>query len=92
LEFLCVEPQAFEKAVQSMEKDEEILSWLKGMLGTGWPTQNAIQEFNEKLTRRSPDSPEKRKWFEERLKACPPARKKIETYFDLIDLDEGRLS
>ena len=92
LEFICIDPKEFETAAQSMKTDDEILSWLKGTLGSGWPTQNAIQEMNERLMRRAPDSTEKILDFQKKLKAMSPAKRKVETYFDLIDLDEGRHS
>jgi rhodanese-related sulfurtransferase len=92
LDFLCIDGKEFESAAQSITKDEEILSWLKGMLGSGWPTQNAINEINERLTRRAPDTTEKINAFQKLLKSAPPPKRKIETYFDLIDLDEGRHS
>ncbi|MES2309496.1 MAG: DUF5069 domain-containing protein [Verrucomicrobiota bacterium] len=92
LEFLCIDPKEFESAVQQMKTDEEILSWLKGTLGSGWPTQNAINEMNERMVRRMPDTQEKLNSFQKSLKAAPSAKRKVETYFDLIDLDEGRHS
>lgn len=90
LDFICVEAKSFEKAVQESETDEAVLQWMKGELGSGYPTQNAIQDWNAKVMRRAPDSDEKREAFQEQLKACGPAKRKIETYFELIDLDEGR--
>jgi hypothetical protein len=45
-----------------------------------------------KLVNRKPDSPEKLAAFELRRTACAPTKKKVETYFDLIDLEEDRLA
>ena len=92
LDFICIDAKEFELAAQTMKTDEEILNWLKGTLGSCWPTQNAIQEMNERMMRRAPDSPEKIADFQKKVKLMAPAKRKIETYFDLIDLDEGRLS
>lgn len=91
LEFLCVEPSSFEDAVVSTPTDEGVLNWLKGKLGQAWPTDHAITDFNNRISRRRPDSPDKQSKFDEMVAKLPPTRRKPETYFDLIDLDEGRV-
>lgn len=91
LEFLCVEPSAFEKAVQAAPNDEAIVEWLKGKLGPAWPGDHAITDFNNRMSRRRPDNPEKQAKFDETVAKLPPTRRRPETYFDLIDLDEGHL-
>jgi hypothetical protein len=40
---------------------------------------------------RKPDSPEKLAAFEQRRAVCAPTKKKVETYFELIDLEEDRI-
>lgn len=91
LEFLCVEPRAFEKAVQGAKDDQAVLDWLKGKLGPSFPTDHAITDFNSRMSRRRPDNPDKLAKFEEMVSKLSATRRKPETYFDLIDLDEGRV-
>lgn len=92
LDFLCVEGAEFEKAVQQSSDDLGVLGWLKNKLGPAWPSDHAINDFNEKLIKRRPDTPEKQSRFDQMRASLPVAKKRIETYFDLIDLDEGRLA
>jgi rhodanese-related sulfurtransferase len=91
LDFLCLEGAVFEQIVAKNPTDEGVVSALKERLGPAWPSDHAITDFNQKITNRRPDSPEKVASFELRRSACPPSKKKVETYFDLIDLEEDRL-
>jgi rhodanese-related sulfurtransferase len=92
LDFLCLEGGAFEQIVAKNPTDEGVLSALKEKLGPAWPSDHAITDFNHKFANRRPDTPEKLAAFEQRRAACAPAKKKVETYFDLIDLEEDRLA
>lgn len=92
LDFLCLEGAAFEQIVAKNPTDEGVLNAMKERLGPAWPSDHAITDFNHKIANRRPDSPEKLAAFEQRRAACPPSRKKVETYFDLLDLEEDRLS
>jgi rhodanese-related sulfurtransferase len=92
LEFLCLDAGVFERAVRDNATDAEVLGWLKAKLGPSWPSDHAVTEFNDKLLNRRPDSPEKMARFEQLRASLPPSRKKVETYCDLIDLEEGRLA
>jgi rhodanese-related sulfurtransferase len=91
LDFLCLEGGLFEQIVAKNPTDEGVLSALKERLGPSWPSDHAITDFNNKIGNRRPDTPEKVAAFEQRRAVCPPCRKKVETYFDLLDLEEDRL-
>ena len=91
LDFLCLEGAAFEQIVAKNPTDEGVLNALKERLGPAWPSDHAITDFNTQFVGRRPDTPEKIAAFEQRRAACAPTRKKVETYFDLIDLEEDRL-
>ena len=91
LDFLCLEGAAFEQVVAKNPTDEGVLNALKERLGPAWPSDHAVTDFNYKLANRRPDSPDRNMAFEQRRAACPPSKKKVETYFDLIDLEEDRL-
>lgn len=90
LEFICIDGASFEKVAQESSTDEEVLNWLKVRLGPGWPSENLISEFNERLKLMRPATSDKQEIFERARAAMTPTRRKVETYFDLIDLDEGR--
>jgi rhodanese-related sulfurtransferase len=92
LDFLCLEGAAFEQVVQKNPTDEGVLNGLKERLGPAWPSDHAITDLNNKIANRKPDSPDRVLAFEQRRAACAPSKKKVETYFDLIDLEEDRLS
>jgi rhodanese-related sulfurtransferase len=91
LEFLCMEGSVFEQIVAKNPTDEGVLNAMKERLGPAWPSDHAITDFNQKIANRRPDTPEKIAAFEQRRAACPPSKKKIETYFDLLDLEEDRV-
>ena len=90
LEFLCVEGRLFEQQAIDSRADGEVLAWLKMKLGPGWPGDSKIFEFNEKLKSMRPTTPERQEAFDRQRAGLRPTRRRIETYFDLIDLDEGR--
>jgi len=92
LDFLCLEGSVFEQIVAKNPTDEGVLSALKERLGPAWPSDHAITDFNTKMVNRRPDTPERVAAFEQRRTACPPSKKKVETYFDLIDLEEDRVN
>ncbi len=91
LDFLCLEGAAFEQIVAKNPTDDGVVNALKERLGPAWPSDHAITDFNHKFANRRPDTPEKVAAFEQRRSVCAPSKKKVETYFDLIDLEEDRL-
>jgi rhodanese-related sulfurtransferase len=90
LDLLCLDGSDFERIVQSSATDEEVLARLKTRIGAAWPSDHAIAEFNAKLIQRRPDTPERKAKFDQARKSLPPTKRRVETYFDLIDLEEGR--
>jgi rhodanese-related sulfurtransferase len=90
LDFLCLEGRDVEQAAQIYRTDEEMLTWLKMKLGPGWPSEMSIGEFNERLQNSRPSNPDKHSWFDKFRASLPPTRRRVETFFDLIELDEQR--
>ncbi|SDU15384.1 Rhodanese-related sulfurtransferase [Verrucomicrobium sp. GAS474] len=90
LDFLCLEGKAFEKIAQDAGSDEEVLSRLRQHVGPAWPGSHAVAEFNERLSRRKPDTADKQAKFDQTRASLPATRRRVETHFDLIDLEEGR--
>lgn len=90
LEFLCIEGKQFEQRAIESTTDLEVLNWIKMKLGPGWPGDSKISEFNERIKSMRPTSPDRQDQFDRWRSLCRPTRRRIETYFDLIDLEENR--
>ena len=90
LAFLKLDPDAFEQVANDLESDEAILEWVQknGVLHSS----QQIEQWNEAMISRQPDTAEKKARFLHFLREAGGAgRKDIRTYFDLIEFDEGRL-
>ena len=90
LAFLKIDGDAFEETANKLENDEAILEWVQKN-GVEQSTE-AIEEWNEAMISRHPNTAAKKARFLHFLKEAGGAgRKDIRTYFDLIEFDEGRL-
>jgi hypothetical protein len=90
LAFLKLDGDAFEEAANRLEADDAILKWVEenGVK----PSAESIEEWNQAMISRHPDTAAKKARFNHFLKeAGGKDRKDIRTYFDLIEFDEGRL-
>lgn len=89
LAFLKLNPDAFEEAANHLEDDGAIMEWI-GQNGAQHSSE-AIEDWNQAMISRHPDSAVKKARFLHFLKeAGGEDRKDIRTYFDLIEFDEGR--
>ncbi len=89
LAFLKVDPNSFEEAAHRLGEDAAILDWLRQNGATH--SDGAIEEWNQAMMSRQPDSAVKKARFLHFLKeAGGEGRGDIRTYFDLIEFDEGR--
>lgn len=90
LAFLKIDGDAFEEAANRLDEDAAILKWVEEN-GAKHPV-DAIEEWNDAMVSRHPDTAAKKARFTHFLKEAGGAgRKDIKTYFDLIEFDEGRL-
>ena len=90
LAFLKLDGDSFEEVVNRLDDDKAVLKWVQEN-GTEH-TAEAIEEWNEAMISRHPDTAAKKARFAHFLKdAGGNGRKDIKTYFDLIEFDEGRL-
>lgn len=88
LEFLGVDSETFQK--KACNDSEELLSaWVQSLCENR--SLGDKDAANNKVLRSHPDNPEKMKTFQEILKGLDPSRTDINTWVDLIDLEEGRL-
>ncbi len=90
LAFLKLDPDAFEEAVGKLEDDVAVLDWIER--NGARHSVEAVEEWNQAMISRHPDTAAKRARFLHFLEESGGAgRKDIKTYFDLIEFDEGRL-
>jgi hypothetical protein len=89
LAFLQLDPDRFEETANKLENDTAILAWVQE--NGARHTAEEIEEWNQAMISRHPDSAVKKARFLHFLKeAGGEDRQDIRTYFDLIEFDEGR--
>ena len=88
LAFLELDPDVFEQLANELD-DATLLQWISE---NATPHSDEEREqWNQAMIARSPDSAEKKVRFYHFLtEAGGEGRNDIQTYFDLIELDEGR--
>jgi Domain of unknown function (DUF5069) len=90
LAFLEVDPDDFEEVANRHEDDDLVLAWVQQ--NGARHSSEAIEQWNEAMISRHPDTAAKKARFLYFLKeAGGEGRSDIKTYFDLIEFDEGRL-
>ena len=90
LAFLNIDGDAFEEIANKLDADRAILDWVLENGARHAP--EAIDQWNEAMISRHPDTAAKKARFLHFLKeAGGEGRNDIRTYFDLIEFDEGRL-
>jgi hypothetical protein len=89
LAFLKLNPDEFEEAAARLDDDGVILEWIEQNGAKHSP--EAIEEWNNAMISRHPDTAVKKARFLHFLKeAGGENRQDVRTYFDLIEFDEGR--
>jgi Domain of unknown function (DUF5069) len=89
LAFLKLDGEEFEEIANRCD-DHAVLKWVEEHGAKHSP--EAIEHWNQTITSRHPDTAAKKARFLDFLKqAGGEGREDIRTYFDLIELDEGRL-
>ena len=89
LAFLKLDPDQFEEAANRLEDDAAILDWIEARAEKHSPDE--IEEWNQAMISRYPDSAVKRARFLHALKESGgEGRDDVRTYFDLIEFDEKR--
>ncbi|MFI5304145.1 MAG: DUF5069 domain-containing protein [Nitrospiria bacterium] len=88
LGFLGIAPEAFIDAAQR-KNDDELLVWVKQNVKP--ESSEEIKQWSDQFLTRKPDSPETLAYFLETRNRLNPKRTDVETWVDLLDLEEGRL-
>jgi hypothetical protein len=87
LNFLRIDSDAF--AIKAVDcGDDEISAWSKERLKDKKPTE--IDFINDQIIECRPDSEDRLKYFLEIRNKINPSREDINTWVDLMDLEEGR--
>jgi len=96
VDFLQIDPQAFEQLVLAGGTDEDLLAWVKA--NSRKPSEQEIAQWSQGLLSSGPKDDAARQRFQGRLHdiatkrgvpvaALPP----VSTWADVIEIDEGRL-
>ena len=88
LNFLRIDSDVFANKAMECE-DEEIREWAKDILKN--KRDEEFEFINNQILERSPDSEDRLKYFYEIRDRIDPTRTDINTWVDLLDLEEGRL-
>jgi hypothetical protein len=88
LNFLKVDTEVFANMTRD-KKDAEINDWAKEQ--TKSKSQSDLDFINNQILERRPDSEDRLDYFNDLRNKIDPSRTDIDTWADLIDLEEGRL-
>jgi hypothetical protein len=88
LNFLRVETEVFANMTHD-KKDDEINDWAKKQ--TESKSQKELDFINKQILERRPDSEDRLEYFNDLRNKIDPSRTDVDTWADLIDLEEGRL-
>jgi hypothetical protein len=88
LNFLRVDSEVFANMTRD-KKDEEINDWAKKI--TESKSQSDLDFINKQILDRRPDSEDRLDYFNDLRNKIDPSRTDVDTWADLIDLEEGHL-
>lgn len=88
LNFLRVDTEVFANMTRD-KKDAEINDWAKEQ--TESKSQSDLDFINKQILERRPDSEDRLEYFNDLRNKIDPSRTDVNTWADLIDLEEGRL-
>jgi hypothetical protein len=87
LSFLRIDAETFAN-MTSEKKDDEINEWAKKIIKS--KPQSNLDITNNQILERRPDSKDRFEYFNELRNKIDPSRTDVNTWADLIDLEEGR--
>ncbi len=88
MDYAGITAEQFTAAVKSNAHDEGVAAWFQQ---AAQPHSLAeLEEWNQKLLRRGPSSPESAERFKKYRDAVDPSRTDLTAWSDLQDLEEGR--
>ena len=87
LSFLSIDAEVFAN-MTSKKKDDEIKEWAKEIIKS--KSQSDLNFINSQILERKPDSKDRFEYFNELRDKVDPSRTDVNTWAELIDLEEGR--
>ena len=87
LSFLCIDAEVFAN-MTSKKKDDEIKEWAKEIIKS--KSQSDLNFTNNQILERRPDSKDRFEYFNELRNKIDSSRIDVNTWAELIDLEEGR--
>ena len=87
LNFLRVDAEVFANMAKD-KKDDEINEWAKEIIKS--KPQSDLDLTNNQILERRPDSKDRLEYFNDLRNKIDPSRTDVNTWADLIDLEEGR--
>ena len=87
LSFLSIDAEVFAN-MTSKKKDDEIKEWAKEIIKS--KSQSDLNFTNSQILERKPDSKDRFEYFNELRNKFDPSRTDVNTWAELIDLEEGR--
>ncbi|MBV8352396.1 MAG: DUF5069 domain-containing protein [Verrucomicrobia bacterium] len=90
LSFLGIDGDEFERMASELSSDEAMLAWIRTKAKIHTPAE--IEAWNAAMINREPETPERISLFKRLLAKAGGAGRsfQVRTYFDLIELEEGR--
>lgn len=89
-EFLGTNGDEFARKVKELATDDAIAAWVQSQFLAGKSAAD-IEQFNDRRMRWHPDpGSHAEHYFADLREKVAPGRPEIATWFDLLDLDEGR--
>ncbi len=88
-QFLDIPPEDFLDAAMKLADDGAMMHWVKIRMTERSPA--AQEEFNAMLAAFAPSTDASRRKFSETVDRLAPGRTDLTTWFQLLDLEEGRL-
>ena len=86
-EFAGVDAEALKQQIAAGKGDKALLEWVQSNAQQKH-TFDEIETWSTSEERRSPTDPEARDFFEELRAAAAPDRVDVQTWFELLDLDD----
>jgi hypothetical protein len=88
-DFAEVDAEVFKEQVASGKNDEELLAWIKGNSKT-WSDEQ-IRAWSYRMRWMRPETDEMKAYFEGLRESIAPENYAVETWFQLLDVDEKRI-
>lgn len=88
-QFKEIDPMAFREQVEAGKKDTEILAWVEQTGASKTEDEILAWSYDSRWT--APHNVEKKAYVERSARAIQPYPPYIQTFFQLLDAEEGRL-